>query len=139
MKCGIGTDDYNKQKDFVDRLCWVAKSENIHIHLIHHVRKGGSERERPGKFDIKGAGEITDLVDNVFIQWRNKGKEEKVKMREAGQAVDLDDDEADAILTVAKQRHGEWEGPLKLWFHAPSQQFIPKSCNSPMPFTLESA
>ena len=139
MKCGIGTDDYNKQKDFVDRLCWVAKSENIHIHLIHHVRKGGSERERPGKFDIKGAGEITDLVDNVFIQWRNKGKEEKVKMREAGQSVDLDDDEADAILTVAKQRHGEWEGPLKLWFHAPSQQFIPKPCNSPMPFSLESA
>ncbi|MEE8128172.1 DnaB-like helicase C-terminal domain-containing protein [Candidatus Vondammii sp. HM_W22] len=120
MKCGIGTDDYNGQKDFVDRLCWVAKSENIHIHLIHHMRKGDKETHRPGKFDVRGASEIVDLVDNLFIVFRNKVKEEKIRQKK-----EVDSDDPDTVLTVAKQRHGEWEGSIKLWFHPPSQQFVP--------------
>ena len=119
MKCGIGSDDYNGQKSFVDRLCWAAKAEDIHVHLILHMRKGRSESETPGKFDVKGASEITDLVDNLFIVHRNKDKEEAISN---GQVPPLED--PDALLTVAKQRHGEWEGPIKLWFHQSSLQYL---------------
>ena len=35
MKCGIRKDDMDGQAAFVDRLCWAAKSNNIHIHLVH--------------------------------------------------------------------------------------------------------
>ena len=119
MKCGLGTDDYNSQKDFLDRLCWAAKSENIHIHLIHHMRKGTNEYNLPGKHDYRGAGEITDLVDNCFIVFRNKSKEIKVR---GGEVVD----EPDCILKVDKQRNGEWEGLFKLWFLGNSLQYVAK-------------
>ena len=119
MKCGIGTDDYNSQKDFIDRLCWAAKSENIHIHLVHHMRKGQNEYSPPDKHDFRGAGELTDLVDNVFIVHRNKGKEDKVRNNEL-----VDEGEADCTLRIAKQRHGEWEGAFKFWFHGDSMQYV---------------
>ena len=119
VKCGLANDDYNGQKNFVDRLCWAAKTYGGHIHLVHHIRKSGSEKEMPGKFDVRGAGELTDLVDNVCIHWRNKDKEER---RESGQCVDRN--EPDASLIVCKQRHGEWEGAIDLWFDQGSTQFL---------------
>lgn len=122
MKCGIATDDLNMQKQFVDKLCWAAKSENIHIHLIHHMRKGHDEFTSPGKHDFRGAGEITDLVDNVFIIHRNKQKEMKVELDQP-----VSEAEPDCLVTVAKQRHGEWEGRINLWFHPASLQYTSSS------------
>ena len=121
MKCGISPEDYPRQKEFVDRLCNCATSEDIHIHLVHHIRKGHSECEKPDKFDIKGAGEIADLVDNIFIVHRNKTKE-------LNAIEDYPDPKiaklSDQSLRIAKQRHGEWEGTFGLWFHRPSTQFV---------------
>lgn len=118
LKCGVPVDDYNRQKEFVDRLCWVAKTHGGHIHLIHHMRKSDSELKAPDKFDVKGAGEITDLVDNIVIVHRNKEKEIKV---EKGEAVGANI--PDATLGVKKQRHGEWEGKINLWFDKDSMQY----------------
>lgn len=126
-KCGIADDDYNGQKVFVDKLAWMAKALNIHIHLVHHVRKGEREGQKPGKFDIRGASALTDLVDNVFIVHRNKDKERKVLL---GEEVD----EPDASLIVAKQRHGEWEGEFAFWFHRESMQYTPDSRCKPIPY-----
>ncbi len=117
MKCGIGPDDYARQKEFVDRLCNCARTHNAHIHLVHHIRKSDREGKIPDKFDIKGAGEITDLVDNIFIVHRNKDKEQK----HPSQREKMMPDE---VLRVAKQRHGDWEGDIKLWFHPASTQFV---------------
>ena len=119
VKCGIAPDDYNKQKYFVDRLCWVAKTNKVHIHLVHHVRKGDKEGKTPDKFDIKGAGEITDLVDDVFIVHRNRDKERKMEAKEP-----VGELEPDTVIAVAKQRHGGWEGTIPLYFHHASQQFM---------------
>jgi len=119
VKCGIAPDDYNKQKYFVDRLCWIAKTNNVHIHLVHHVRKGDKEGKTPDKFDVKGAGEITDLVDNVLIIHRNKDKERKIEAKKP-----VGELEPDTVISVAKQRHGGWEGTIPLYFHRASQQFM---------------
>jgi len=118
MKCGIRKDDMDGQAAFVDRLCWAAKSNNIHIHLVHHMRKGERESNVPDKFDVRGAGEITDLVDNVFIVHRNKAKEIKAA---AGNA---DPTEPDCVLKIAKQRNGEWEKSILLWFNQDSLQYV---------------
>ena len=128
MKCGLGTDDYNGQKNLIDRLCWAAKTYDIHIHLIHHMRKGRSEEDVPDKFDVKGAGEIIDQVDNLVIIHRNKGKERRVA---EGEDCGI---ERDMTMRVAKQRHHSWEGEFKFWFHEPSQQYIPKPDAGPMPY-----
>lgn len=126
MKCGISPEDYPKQKAFVDRLCWIAKTYQGHIHLVHHIRKGEKETSRPDKFDIKGAGEITDLVDNVCIVFRNKAKEAEAAKQKAKEGMVSDEvtKKPDCELIIAKQRHGEWEGSVGLWFDKSSQQYI---------------
>lgn len=112
-----GDDDYNGQKDFVTELCAVAKDTGCHIHLIHHSRKLASEKDKPGKFDAKGSSSITDQVDNVFTIWRNKEKEAE---RQNGGA---DESKPDALLICDKQRHGEWEGRIGLWFNGESMSY----------------
>jgi twinkle protein len=115
MKCGIGTDDYTAQRDFVDGLCAICRDTGLSIHLVAHMRKGENERTAPGKFDVKGAGEITDLVDNLVIVWRNLRKDDKPETPST---------DPDAYMRVAKQRHHSWEGSFAFWFDKPSQQFL---------------
>lgn len=120
MKCVSGEDDYNGQKDFVDAMTRAAHDYNVHIHLVHHLRKEdqNASKRLPGKMDVKGSGAITDLVDNVLILWRNKEKERKA---EYGEQVDKSD--PDAILICDKQRNGEWEGRTKLYFSRTSMRY----------------
>lgn len=124
MKCVKGDDDYNAQKDFVNELCAFAQARQAHVHLVHHVRKGESEDKAPNKFDIKGAGAITDQVDNVFIVWRNK-KAERTQSNDPS-----------AMLRCDKQRNGEWEGMLGFWFHPDSMQYLERIDSVPMRYSL---
>lgn len=122
MKCVRGEDDYNGQKDFVDALCALAKETRMHIHLVHHIRKGEDEHRRPGKFDAKGSGSITDQVDNVVIVWRNKRKE---RAKERGEMTEDQRKEPDTVLIVDKQREWPgWEGSLGFWFHQGALQYL---------------
>lgn len=109
MKCIRGEDDYNAQKNFVERLTAMAKELCCHIHLIHHVRKASDENEIPNKFSLKGSGAITDLADNVLILWRNKAKEIAIARGEP------DEGQPDFMLICDKNRHGAWEGRIPLW------------------------
>lgn len=130
MKCVAGEDDYNGQKAFVDELCAIARDHNIHIHLIHHIKKPPTEDAKPSKYDFKGTGAITDQVDNVIAVWRNKRKE---RDRQAQKMVS--ETEPDSLLIIDKQRNGEgWEGNIGLWYHAQSQQFLAGHNVDPMTF-----
>jgi twinkle protein len=120
MKCVNGEDDFNGQKNFVNALCSIARDTGMHIHLVHHMRKGNNEKEIGGKFDLKGSGSITDQADNVFIVWKNKEEAQKV----AENPHHFDREVPSAMLICEKQRNGEWEGRIKLWFDYRSQQFI---------------
>ena len=122
MKCVKGEDDYNGQKDFVDEITAIARDTGMHVHLVHHLRKLGAETQTPDKSDVKGSGSITDQVDNLLLVWRNKAKE---RDRQTGKKVD--DSQPDAKLICEKQRNGEWEGRLNLWFDAESQQYLPSA------------
>jgi twinkle protein len=119
MKCVSGEDDYNGQKQFVDELTSIARDHGIHIHLVHHIRKPTDESHKPTKYDYKGSGAITDQVDNVISVWRNKAKEKK---RDEDKQVD--EKEPDALLICDKQRNGEWEGSIGLWFDRASMQYV---------------
>jgi len=79
MKCVKAEDDYNGQKSFVDELCAMAKDCDVHIHLVHHLKKPAKEGDKPDKHDTKGSGSITDQVDNLFMVWRNKPKEDDLR------------------------------------------------------------
>lgn len=119
MKCGMGGDDYNAQKRFVDDLCAHARDTGQHIHLVTHSRKGASESAQPDKFDIAGSGDIANQVDNIFTVWRNKDKEEATR-----KGTLKDTSEPDCLVICSKQRHGEWEGKIGLYYHAASMQYV---------------
>jgi twinkle protein len=124
MKCVDGEDDYNGQKDFVADLCDVAEETGMHIHLIHHVRKGNDETKAPSKFDAKGSGAITDQVHNVIAVWRNKAKE---AAKEATTGPALVDETPDFLLICDKQRTLGWEGKWALWGDLASWHFREQS------------
>jgi twinkle protein len=124
MKCGLAPDDYTGQKNFVDALCVLARDTGIHIHLVHHMRKGERETDAPDKFSVKGAGEITDLVDNVLIVFRNKRKESQMEGETDPTKLEELAKVPDSTLIVAKQRHFSWEGRISLWFDKKSQQLL---------------
>lgn len=115
-KCVASDDDYAGQKTMVDKLTALAQSLNIHIHLVHHARKDRDETRPPRKMDALGASAITNLVDNVFIVWRNKAKAESSSPNPM---------DPDAVLICDKQRHGTgWEGLTNLNYHARSTQYV---------------
>lgn len=90
------------------------------------------ENEVPDKFDVKGSGGLTDMVDNVFLVWRNKPKEKKIQdSRSDVERKQAMLDGPDAILNCCKQREGEWEGKIKLWFDKASLQYLESSTSSP--------
>ena len=119
MKVCNAEDNFNEQKYFVDELTALARDHNVHIHLIHHIRKLQSEEVQPGKYDIKGTGAITDQVDNVFLMWRNKQKENRKRNGDK-----YEEDLPDAYLMCEKQRNGEAQEMYGLYYHQSSQQFI---------------
>lgn len=132
-KCGFNEDGYNEQKKFVDELSDFARDNNIQMHLVCHSRKRENEENVPDKFDIKGTGAITDMVDNVYIVWRNKQKEKILqnldkKSEKYKEAVK----DSDAILYCCKQREGEWEGSVSLWFDRASLQYLEASNKKPI-------
>lgn len=141
-KCGIRKDDTDAEKAFVDKLQWAAKTLNCHIHLVCHMRKpqDGQETRMPTKAAIRGASEISDLADNVFLVWQNMNKKKIEDKKAAGQTLsdkELSElEKPDQMLVIDKQRHGKWEGVCGLWCH-PSQQFLPSPDQRPTLFRLE--
>lgn len=123
-KCGFAEDDYNGQKTFVDQLTDFARDFDCHVQLCVHMRKGETEEKPAGKMDVKGTGAITDMADTVLVIWRNKKKEKAQRIAEqTGEAFD-DATDPDAVLSCVKQRNGEHEPTIRLWFCRQSNQFI---------------
>lgn len=127
MKCGIAEDDFTAQKLFVDAITTIARDSGMHIHLVAHSRKAKDETQPPGKMDVKGSGSITDQVDNVVVVWRNKAKEQAVQAGGSYQPTD-----PDALLIIDKQRNGEFEGKVGLWFDRDSMQYLETSHQQPV-------
>lgn len=135
MSCGIPEDGegwQSKQKAFVLNLACHAHDTRQAVHLLAHVRKGKDELSPPSKYDVRGSASITDLADNVLTVWRNKAKE---KAKEDG--VSARQDEADCILIVDKNRHGNWEGRIHLWFDRMSQSYVESADDFPKPLRMD--
>lgn len=125
MKCVKDEDDYNGQKAFVDQLCSLAKDCDCHIVLVHHLKKPSKEGDMPDKHDTKGSGSLTDQVDNLFMVWRNKPKEDA--KRSQGDKSNKQT-EPDCYLLCRKQRNyignSDGEPMIGLWRHLDAGNFV---------------
>jgi twinkle protein len=137
LKLDIAEDDYRAQKAFVEKLCDFKNEYDCQVHLIVHPRKPADESQPPGKLDCKGTGAITDLADNCFTVWRNKAKEALKRM---GSSVAHDHkqreklEEPDCTWSCDKQRNGDWEGRIGLWFHSSSFQYLNHESQKPVQY-----
>ena len=125
MKCVKAEDDYNGQKDFIDQATALARDCDIHVHIVHHLKKPPKEADMPDKHDTKGSGAITDQIDNLFMVWRNKPKED------AGKSMgdkSNKQNEPDCYLLCRKQRHykgsDDGEPIISLWRNRDAGQFV---------------
>jgi twinkle protein len=138
MKLDIAEDDYKAQKAFIEQLCDFKNQYNCHVHLVVHPRKGADETQPPGKLDNKGTGAITDLADNCFSIWRNKKKEELIRLRANGKTLSPEQleklNESDCCWICDKQRNGDWEGKIGLWFDPSSFQYLNHEHQKPFRF-----
>ncbi len=146
-KCGINEDDYNGQKNFIDELEAFADDNQCHIFLIHHIRKKDSKQfdKPPSKSDVKGTGALIDMVDNLLMIWRNRPKEDFLdnpkedfeddeKRKKYMKKKEIMEKKSDALLIVAKQRNGDWEGKIPLWFNKSCYQYLDSSESLPCKF-----
>lgn len=133
LKCGIAETDYDGQKQFIEELTDFKNEFDCHVMLVTHSRKGESEHNPTGKFDVRGSGTIADLCDTGVTIWRNKKKEDDVNAAEfGGEELSIELlEKPDAVLYCWKQRNGDWEKQAALWWHQPSFQFLQKPNGRP--------
>lgn len=111
-----------------------AVAKGAHVHLVAHARKSDRTAVHavPDVEDVKGTSEIASNAANILGTWRNKKLEDQVtrateEASRRDQAAQLKLDELAAqptvLLNVAKQRNGDWEGKVGLWFNPATYQY----------------
>jgi twinkle protein len=121
-KLGIADDDLSEQKRVMNAITEFAVKHNVHILLVHHLRKEETDysASNMSKLSLKGSSSIGDLADNIFLVWRNKQKEKKLKdPKFAGLPPEEQHDirsAPDTTLVNEKYRNGDDEPRLPLWF-----------------------
>lgn len=125
MMLDICGDDYNGQAEFIKKLLILKDKFKIHINLVAHPRKKMSDSDTVGKLDIRGNSDISNLSDNIFCVYRNITKE-RLKQKQDMNIISADEynklqelvTHGDVILRCDKQRNGQWEGDIQLWYNS---------------------
>lgn len=117
----------------MDQLTDFARGHDSHVLLVVHMRKREDEGKISGKLDIKGTGALSDMADSVLIAWRNKGKEKEIRKAQQRQEEPPEEmlNKPDAVIVCEKQRNGEDEPMVQLWFDRRSHQFLDGRHSSP--------
>ena len=107
---GIRHDDYTAQTDVVNRLADIARDLECHIILVAHARKSFSIKDKIDRFSVRGAGQLTDRVDNVILLQRNYPD---------------NPEDPDVALTISKARHWDMaECEIDLWMDMASMNLL---------------
>lgn len=120
MRLGIAQDDYNGQEKAVFQIVDWTIQHAVHVHMVAHARKGERGGGAPETEDIKGAMEIGANAFNIVTIWRDRKREEMIQRGEISQE---DEDKSGVTLNVAKQRNGDFEGKVGLWFDQETYQY----------------
>lgn len=126
MRLGVAGDDYNTQEAVIFRLVEWTMARNVHTHLVAHSKKGDRDRGAPATEDIKGAMEIGANAFNILSVWRDRKHEDKIeglKQTDPQEAGKLFRSQPGVMLNVAKQRNGDFEGKVGLWFDQASYRY----------------
>jgi twinkle protein len=110
---------------------------NVHTILVHHLRKEETDflTTNMSKLSLKGSSSLGDMVDSIFILWRNRSKEQKLK---DPKFLELDEEEQsklrrslDTLLRCEKARDFDEEPRLALWFDRASHLWVERQGAKP--------
>ena len=110
-----GSDIYAAQGEFVNELASFAQEHQAHIHLVAHSRKGATDDETPGKMDVSGSGDLTNVAHNVLVHWRPSA--------ELREKMDANGKHFDAVLYLKKNRMHGFEGKIRLEFDGNKKRY----------------
>ena len=106
------------------KIGFAAKAAGVTVETVRYYEREG----------LLGTASRTDAgyrlysdADVARLQFIRKAKERK---RESG--GEMNDNDPDTLLICDKQRNGEWEGTIGLWYERNSQQFVPNPGEGPM-------
>jgi twinkle protein len=128
MRLGVASDDYNGQETAIYRLVDWSVSSCVHVHLVAHAKKGERDRGVPETQDVKGAMEIGANAFNIISIWRNRKLEDAIQAAKKEEATPPEalaklHERSGVLLNVAKQRNGDFEGKVGLWFDQETYQY----------------
>lgn len=123
MRLGIDPDDYTAQEKALFEIVDWTLATNVHVHLVAHARKGEKDRGVPETEDIKGAMEIGANAFNIIGVWRNRKLEDQIKAATSDEEKRQLEEKPGVIVNVAKQRNGDFEGKIGLWFNQVNYQY----------------
>lgn len=123
MRLGIDQEDYSAQERALFELVDWVLANSVHLHLVAHSRKGDKDRGVPETEDVKGAMEIGANAFNIIAVWRNRKLEDQVKAAQTDEERNKLMEKPGVILNVAKQRNGDFEGKVGLWFNQENYQY----------------
>lgn len=127
MRLGIAGDDYNEQDRVISRLVDWAIANRVHVHLVAHAKKGERDRGVPRMQDIKGAMELGANAANGLAIWRNRKHEEALKeIEDETERLEAWKQKPGVVLNVEKQRNGDFEGKVSLWFDIKNYRYRSK-------------
>jgi len=109
-------DEIKEHTKFCNDLLAFAKDHQIHIHLVAHPRKGSKDTYTPGKVDVSGTSNLTNLAHNVLVLWR-PNDELRDKAKQKGK------DMADNYILVRKNREWGTEGKVMFRFNPDTKNF----------------
>jgi twinkle protein len=121
MKLDVASDDFDKQRQVLNKLVNFSRSSGCHIHLVCHPKKTDDEGKKPGKMDIKGSSDIFNQADNILAVWRNRAKEEDQAQRSDGSK---DFRNPDTICYLEKDREFGLYGNCHLFFNPSRRRFL---------------
>lgn len=152
MMCvGRSETEYREVELFVNALTNFAKRNQVHVHLVAHSRKKDDEAKPPGKQDVAGPKETSDMAHNVVVVHRNVGKAKGIESRNKELAElerqtpsrpeEIEERDAeikkirgelavwamyhDGEMHLLKQRNGDGEtGSKYFYFIPPARQFV---------------
>ena len=125
MKLGIKKKDLETQAEFVDEMTTLGKDTGAHFHLVAHSNKPAeyNENKAPTKYDISGSSDLSNMVDNVVVHFKESRPEKAYsqlmiveKQRnpsgndpEPAISFDFDDDNLQFQRDHMRYRPDDWE------------------------------
>jgi twinkle protein len=128
MRCGFDINNNAAAREFMDMITTLAHDLNIHIHLIHHMKKMESVTDRVDSMSVKGAGELTDASFNVILIYRDM---KKSQMKEENHP-EYNPELPDCYIELVKQRNGDvTHKRFSFWWHQESTQWVTRLNGQP--------